>query len=77
MTTGKVPWQWKDKQQTAFNRLKTAIISQPILAIPIDKAPYCLEADSLDYALAVVLPQLQDEKWHPIAFLSKPLNNAE
>jgi len=48
-----------------------------VLAIPIDDAPYCLETDASDYALGAVLSQKQDEKWHPIAFLSKSLNEAE
>ena len=75
--TGKVPWQWEVPQQEAFNCLKTAIMSQPILAIPIDNAPYQLKTDSLDYALGVVLSQFQDDKWHPVTFLSKSFNDAE
>ena len=75
--TGKVPWQWKTEQQIAFERLKAAIMSEPILAIPIDHAPYRLETDSSDYALGAVLSQKQNDKWHPIAFMSKSLNEAE
>ena len=43
----------------------------------IDDAPYHLETDTSDYALGAVLSQKQDDKWHPIAFLSKSLNEAE
>ena len=75
--TGKIPWQWEAPQMEAFNCLKSAIMSQPILAIPIDNAPYRLETDSSDYALGAVLSQFQNNKWHPVAFLSKSLNDAE
>ena len=51
--------------------------SEPVLAIPIDNAPYCLKTDALDYTLGAVLSQKQDNKWHPVAFLSKSLNEAE
>ena len=43
----------------------------------INDAPYRLEANSSDYALGTVLSQKQNDKWHPIALLSKSLNEAE
>jgi len=43
----------------------------------IDDAPYHLETDTSDYTLGTVLSQKQDNKWHPVAFLSKSLNEAE
>ena len=75
--TGKVPWEWSNKQQIAFNELQRAVSNHPVLAIPIDNAPYRLEADSSDFAIGAVLSQKQDDKWHPIAYLSKSLNEAE
>ena len=60
-----------------FDELKRRVASEPVLAIPINDAPYRLETDASDYALGAVLSQKQDDKWHPIAFLSKLLNEAE
>jgi RNase H-like domain found in reverse transcriptase len=41
--------------------------------------PFQIEVDSLDFATRVVLSQKssEDDKWHPIAFLSKFLSPAE
>ena len=48
-----------------------------MLVIPVDNGPYQVEADSSDFALGAVLSQRQDDKWHPIAYLSKSLTEAE
>ena len=48
-----------------------------MLVIPVDDEPYCVEADSSDFALGAVLSQRQDDKWHPVAYLSKSLMEAE
>jgi RNase H-like domain found in reverse transcriptase len=45
--------------------------------IPVDNAPYRLEADSSDYASGVVLSQKVDGKWHPVAYMSKALNETQ
>jgi RNase H-like domain found in reverse transcriptase len=45
--------------------------------IPIDNAPYRLEADSSDYASGAVLSQKVDDKWHPIVYMSKALNETQ
>ena len=41
--------------------------------------PYQVEADSSDFATRAVLSQQdpEDDKWHPIAFLSKSLSLVE
>ena len=51
----------------------------PILTLPDNSRPYCVEADSSDFATRAVLSQenLEDGKWHPIAFLSKSLSPVE
>ena len=38
---------------------------------------YQVEADSSDFALGAVLSQRQNNKWHPVAYLSKSLTEAE
>ena len=41
--------------------------------------PFHIEADSSNFAIGVVLSQisLEDEKWHPVAFLSTSLSPVE
>ncbi|MBE3049289.1 hypothetical protein IMZ48_43675 [Candidatus Bathyarchaeota archaeon] len=39
--------------------------------------PIRVETDASDYAIGAVLSQLYDGRWHPVAYLSKKLKNAE
>ena len=52
-------------------------MERPVLVIPVDDKPYRVEADSSDFALGTVLSQRQNDKWHPVAYLSKSLTEAE
>jgi len=75
--TSKDQWQWKPEQQTVFEEIKKQICSEQVLTILVDKAPYHLEADSSNYASGAVLSQKIDDKWHPVAYMSKALNETE
>jgi hypothetical protein len=78
LTRKDTKWKWEDKQQEAFERLKEKVTSAPILVQPDVQRPFKLETDASDYATGAVLSQLcEDEKWRPIGFLSKSLNDAE
>jgi hypothetical protein len=72
-------WQWSPSEASAFWKLKEFVTSAPVLITPADDQPFCIEADSLDFATGVVLAQLlaEDEKWHPVAYLSKSLSETE
>jgi hypothetical protein len=50
-----------------------------VLTTPADNRPFRIEADSSDFATGAVLSQLsaEDEKWHPVAYLSKSLSETE
>jgi len=75
--TGNEPWHWNSEQQNTFEEIKKRICSEPVLIIPVDNAPYCLEADSSDYASGAILSQKVDDKWHPVAYMLKALNETE
>src|SRR5712672_3612474 len=72
--TGNTPWTWNEEQQSAFQTLITAITSEPVLALPRAKGQFRIEADSSDYTIGAVLSQFQDDRWHPITYLSKSLS---
>jgi hypothetical protein len=75
LTCKDVPFQWGPEQEVAFNALKHAMCTAPILRIPDDIHPFRLESDSSDFATGAVLEQLgEDGIWHPVAFYSKSLN---
>jgi len=75
--TGKTDWLWTPEQQSAFDQLKAQVTTAPVLAIPTDDDPYCLEADSSGHALSAVLSQCHSGIWRPLAFLSKSLSPTE
>jgi len=70
---------WSGKEQTAFEDLKTAVTTAPVLMSPQDSEPFRVEADSLDFAIGAVLSQQSttDGKWHPVVFYSKSLSSVE
>ncbi|KAF5686551.1 hypothetical protein FCIRC_2830 [Fusarium circinatum] len=72
------PFEWNDKAQTAFERLKEAIVSRPVLAIFDPDKEIELETDSLDFALGGQIGQRDNTgKLHPVAFYSHKLHGAE
>ncbi|SJL16290.1 uncharacterized protein ARMOST_19810 [Armillaria ostoyae] len=75
--TGKETWTWGTAQQTAFQKLKNQLARDVVLAMPTEKGRFCVEADSSEGTIGAVLSQEQDEKWRPVAFLSKVLTVTE
>jgi len=79
LTCSNQAWNWGTKEQKAFERLKMAVTTALILASPQDSEPFCIEADSSDFASRAVLSQQLpgEDKWHPVAFYSKSLSPVE
>ena len=79
MTKSDSVFKWTDEEKSAFDTLRSQITSTPILTLPDNSKPYCVEADSLDFSTGAVLSQQnsEDDKWHPVAFLSKSLSPVE
>jgi len=50
-------WTWSGKEQTAFEDLKTAVTTAPVLMSPQDSEPFRVEANSSDFAIGAVLSQ--------------------
>src|SRR6266571_4677086 len=68
-------WCWEAAEHSAFENLKRSVTATPVLISPDASRPFRIEADSSDFATGAVLSQVsaEDEKWHPVAFLSKAL----
>jgi len=68
-----------EAERTAFARLKGSVTSALVLISPDPTKPFHIEADSSDFAMGAVLSQISsdDEKWHPVAFLSKSVSPVE
>ena len=66
-------WEWDAECQAAFQKLKDAIISEPILRLPDLELSFEVHMDALDRALGGVLVQ----EGHPVAFDNQKLDAAE
>ena len=72
------PWANAGPEQRAFEELKRAFTSAPILAHFDPQRETWLETDSSDYVAAAVLSQRgEDGELHPVAFLSKKMTPQE
>jgi len=69
LTQSDYAWNWGTKEQEAFKCLKIAVTTTLILASPQDLEPFCIEADSSDFASEAILSQQLpgEEKWHLVA----------
>jgi hypothetical protein len=66
-------------QEDSFIKLKELVTLAPVLVLPNDNLPFRLEANGSGIATSAVLSQQQvnNNAWHPVAFLSKALNPVE
>jgi hypothetical protein len=62
-------FSWKDEAAAAFQALKAAVTSAPVLALPDFARPFVIECDALTYGFGAVL--IQDK--HPITYFSRPV----
>lgn len=72
------PWDWDQECQEAFDKLKHALVTAPVLKA-FDWALQCsVEADASKYAIGAILSQNDDDGFpHPIEFYSRKLTDAE
>jgi hypothetical protein len=79
LTMKDVRFIWGLPQEDSFMKLKELVTSAPVLILPKDDLPFRLEADGSSIATGAVLSQqnVDNNAWHPIAFLSKALNPVE
>jgi len=72
LTRKDTPWNFDDKCRKAFDILKQAFTSAPILTHWVLDAQLIVETNALDYALAAILSIMtKDNEIHPIAFYSQ------
>src|SRR5258705_4690170 len=65
-------WSWGTAEQQAFNVLKNAVTSAPMLTFPSRSGLFHLECDASNFTMEAVLSQQQEDGlFHPIGFMSK------
>ena len=58
--------------------MKWVFITKPVLAAPDLDKEFWVEADASNYTMGGVLSmKCSDEKWRPVAFISKSLSDTE
>ena len=71
-------WNWEERQQKAFEELKRRFMTEPVLVTPDLDKEMRVKADASDFAIGgVLLMKCEDERWRPVAYISKSLNEAE
>jgi RNase H-like domain found in reverse transcriptase/Reverse transcriptase (RNA-dependent DNA polymerase)/Integrase zinc binding domain len=77
LTKDNVPFVWGSDQQQAFDRLKAALCSAPVLIIPDQTKPFLLNCDACKYAVGAVLQQDLGNGPQPVAYYSHKMTDAE
>ncbi|MCW2743449.1 MAG: uncharacterized protein JWR45_3871 [Blastococcus sp.] len=77
LTSATVQWHWGAEQQRAFEQLKHAVTTAPVLALPDEHLPFVIRTDASGFALGAELLQDQGRGLQPIAYHSQKMTPAE
>jgi transposase InsO family protein len=77
LTRKGVRFCWSESCQTAFQALKEALTSAPVLAYPDPEKSYILDTDASLYGIGAVLSQLHDGNERVIAYASHSLSKTQ
>lgn len=70
-------FEWTRNAQKAFERLKDALSSAPLLLLPDPSLEFRVVTDASDFAVGAILMQDQGQGWQPVAYESKKLTPAQ
>jgi len=68
---------WTEQCQLAFERLKAALLSPPVLALPQDDDEYTLDTDACETSIGAVLSVVRDGRERVIAYAGRALSKNE
>jgi len=78
MTRKETKWNWEERQQKVFEELKRRFMTESVLVTPDLDREMRVKADASDFAMGGILSmKCEDEKWRPVAYISKSLNEAK
>ncbi|GBG74577.1 hypothetical protein CBR_g18986 [Chara braunii] len=60
------PWEWTDKCEAAFRRLKHALTNYEVLKLPDPDKPFIVTTDASQYGIGTVLAQQEGPKLRPV-----------
>ena len=77
LTRDNVAWQWTEKEEKAFNDLKTSLVVAPVLRIPNFDLQFVVTTDASLVSVGAILEQDFGRGLQPVAYESRKLNPAE
>ena len=78
LTRKSVPFEWSEECQVAFDRLKTMLTTDPVMAHPRTDLPYTLHTDACGYAVGAILCQRhEDGIEHVVQYVSHQLSGSQ
>jgi len=71
-------WEWGDREEQEFDKLRNKLITAPVLVNCNPLAPTKIDRDASKYVCSGILSQqYQDRKWRPVAYRSETMSDAE
>ena len=70
-------FKWTQECSDAFNHLKHALVTAPVLKYPSSTEQFILDTDASNYGIGAVLSQVQDGEERVVAYYSSTLSKAE
>jgi transposase InsO family protein len=77
LCSSKTVFQWGSDQQRAFDTLKLALVSSPVLGYPDFALPFRLEVYASGYGLGAILSQRVGNRDQVIAYASRVMSSCE
>src|SRR5580765_7264393 len=77
LTENQVKFVWGNECQNAFEKLKSMLLSSPVLSFPKGEEEFILDTDETNIGIGAVLSQRQLGKEKVIAYFSKVLSKVE
>jgi hypothetical protein len=68
---------WDTPQEEAFNKLKRILTSHPVLVLYDPNKEHRICSDASNFALGATIEQFEQDKWKPVAYISRRLNDTE
>jgi hypothetical protein len=76
--TSDIPWNWNDKCDETFKKLKKVVGDRQVLALPNDKGKFQLKTNTSKWATGTVLSQAQEDgRFKPVLFNSQLMKPCE
>jgi hypothetical protein len=72
-----VPFIWTNTEQQAFDTLKHALVTAPVMCTPRPDLPFTVTTDASDLAVGAVLSQDDGKGERPVAYTSSTLSAAQ